>query len=123
MPRRKQQAPKRAAGKRSGFASGLPGRAALRAEPLARAPSHACPTTPPPKLSGESRRVPLSSLRITPSSLAFSDLPNPPLSSLRLGGGSHPTKPNLLKLFFLYTLYPTPNFLPVCFFHRGPKSG
>lgn len=108
MPRRKQQAPKRAAGKRPGFASGCP--AGL---PCAPSP----PRVPPrrhPQAFGESLRMPRSSLLITPSSLACSDLPNPLLSSLRLGGGSRPTKPNLLKLF-----PPLPSPPPLTFSQPG----
>ena len=86
MPRRKQQAPKRAAGKRPGSARGGPARrpGGPGRQLLARAPRDA---TPLACLSGASAPVPRSAPLITPSSLAFSSLPCPPLSRLRLGGG------------------------------------
>lgn len=93
---------------REGSASGLPLGRSVR-----RAPR--CPPGPgaqdasPPAFWGVAR-VSLSALRITPSSLAFSDLLNPPLRRLWLGGGAIP--PSLPSLnFFPPTLHPTPNFL------------
>lgn len=97
MPRRKQQAPKRAAGKRwlrSGCPAPSPAHSGSPcAQRLARPPGPGLAGTPPP---GAFQRV---SLRV-PSSTPHPDLRNPPLSRLPLGGGRKAVPPNLPRFNF-----------------------
>lgn len=103
MPRRKQQAPKRAAGKRwlrSGCPAPEPG-----AQRLARPSGPGLVGTPPP---GAFKRV---SLRV-PSSSPLPDLPqsSPHQAPSGWWQGSCPTKPSSLKLFL-----PPPSTPPLTF--------
>lgn len=107
MPRRKQQAPKRAAGKRRLRFGAAPPPLCAQSPPPPSRPS--CPECQPPSFVGSRSGASLSALRITRSPLSFSDLPNPTLCRLWLVGVlSHLACPPL-------TFFPLPSTPPLTF--------